>query len=394
MGAQQVASPFDAAYDLAAYGEEMHLTLPSSADLTKLTEQRDDASISIYLPSSPMPNDSEAVKLALRNATAEVQSQLETIGVGAADRSTIAAALEELQQDYEFWKHQGHSLAVFVSPQEFTTYRLANAIGELVAVGDRFDLGPLLRALTFDNGGFVLTLTEGPIRLYRISADEAPLEIDLPDLPEDLRTVLEHTTTGGRFDRHRASGATGQRVEQHRYCSLVQDAVLKRIGDSKDPLILAASSNLAPAYRAINTYDTLLEHGIDVNPSALTPADIDARARELFDAYYATGLEQWRERFGTLRGEGLATSQLAEVGRAIATAAVEDLHFDIGWAEEGTIDEFGNVDTVDEPGPLTYRIVDEMAARVLRSGGIVRAVRADDLPDDSPVAATLRFPLG
>ena len=229
--------------------------------------------------------------------------------------------------------------------------------------------------------------------MYKISADEAPLEVELPDLPDDLHTVLEHTTTGGRFDRHRASGATGQKVEQQRYCSLVQEAVLKRINGSRRPLILAASSNLAPAYRSINKYEKLLEHGIDVNPSALTPSDIDARARELLDSFYATGLSEWRERFGTLRGEGLATSQLSEVGRAAAAAGIEDLHFDIGWTEEGTIDEFGNVQTVGEPGPLTYRVVDEIAARVLRAGGIVRAVRAEDLPDDSPVAATLRFPL-
>jgi len=38
-------------------------------------------------------------------------------------------------------------------------------------------------------------------------------------------------------------------------------------------------------------------------------------------------------------------------------------------------------------------LVDEIAARVLRTGGTVKAVRSDDLPDDSPVAATFRGPL-
>ncbi len=37
--------------------------------------------------------------------------------------------------------------------------------------------------------------------------------------------------------------------------------------------------------------------------------------------------------------------------------------------------------------------IDEIAARVLRSGGRVRAVRSTDLPDGAPVAAVLRFPL-
>lgn len=372
----------------------MHLTLPSSSDLIRLTEQRHEASVSIYLSSSPIPQDTEAVKLALKNASADVQSQLGAIGVSATDRSAVAAEFERLQNDYDFWKFQGRSLAVFVSPGEASRYRLANTVGELVAVGDRFDVGPLLRAIAFPNGGHVLALTEGSVRLFRISADEAPQELDLPDLPSDLHTVLEHTTTGGRFDRHRASGATGQRVEQQRYCSLVQDAVHKQIGGSDEPLILAASTQLDSAYRAINSFDHLLEAPIDVNPSSLTPADIDTRARALLDAHYAAKLESWRDRFGTLQSEGLATSQLSDVARAVATSAIEELQFDIGWDEEGTIDEFGNIETVAEPGPLTYRIVDEMAARVLRAGGRVRAVRAEDLPDDSPVAATLRFRLG
>ncbi|MFC5122476.1 hypothetical protein ACFPRL_03145 [Pseudoclavibacter helvolus] len=45
------------------------------------------------------------------------------------------------------------------------------------------------------------------------------------------------------------------------------------------------------------------------------------------------------------------------------------------------------------PGPHTYAIVDEVAARALKHGAKVRAVRRGDLVDGAEVAATLRYPL-
>ena len=53
----------------------------------------------------------------------------------------------------------------------------------------------------------------------------------------------------------------------------------------------------------------------------------------------------------------------------------------------------GTITIAREPGPTTYGLVDETAVRVLRTGGTVKAVRREDLPDDSPVAATFRGPL-
>ena len=67
--------------------------------------------------------------------------------------------------------------------------------------------------------------------------------------------------------------------------------------------------------------------------------------------------------------------------------------FDLDATLEGSVDDVGVVHPVDEPGPTSYGIVDEIAVRVLRSGGAAKAVRAGDLPDDTPVTAMLRYPL-
>ena len=258
------------------------------------------------------------------------------------------------------------------------------------AVGDRFDIGALLRATTFGHSGYVLALTEGDVRLLFLGPDASSEEVELETLPDDVEENLETTTTGGRFDRHRAQGTLGPKVEQRSYASAVQEAVLEVIGESGLPLVLSAARDLETAYRSVNTYPGLLEQGIDANPTSLSSHELETRAREVLQQHSEAELEQWRENFGTLRSQGLASTQLSDVARAAVSGLVGTLLFDLESTEEGTIDEWGAITAASEPGPASYGLVDELAVRVLNTGGTVKAVRRADLPDDTPVAATFR----
>lgn len=365
--------------------------IPATGHLLELIDHRDDASVSIALPSSPLPHDHDRIRLSLRNAVDEAERQLEAKDLPRDRVANTIAPLRALGDDQEFWTHQSRSLVVFAAPDLIETFRIANTVDERVSVGDRFDAGPLLRAVTFRHRAFVIALSESAARLIEIGPDHRPEERAL-DLPSDHQLMLERTTTGGRFDRQRADGATGDRPERERYARAVQDGVVSIVPDDV-PLILAASNDLGPAYRSVNTHPLLLDEEISPHPESLDDARVSDAAREILDRRYAAQIDQWRERFGELRAGGLATTRISDVAQAAAAAAIDELHFDMDATLEGDIDEFGNLRKAAEPGPETYAVVDEIAARVLRSGGTVRAVRQSDLLDGSPVAATLRFPL-
>lgn len=368
------------------------VTIPSTAELTELTDHRDDASVSIYLPSSPLPTENQALRLAVKNAARRAGALLEKHG---ADKVVIDRVLDRiagLDDDPEFWQNQGTGLGVLVSPDQLQSFRLLEQVSETVQVGDRFSVGPLLRSLGAANAGYVLAVTEGEVCFYGIAAGSRPTKLDLT-LPSDLHTVLERADNSGQADRGRATGSHGQKIEQQRYCRLIQDAVLERIGDNRLPLILAASAELGPSYRSVNSYPELLPEGIEVHPDSLSKDELDAHAKAILERHYRAELDQWRENFGTKRSQGLATSKLDEVARAAAAAAIATLHFDVDSAVEGTIDDQGTITQADEPGPGSYPLVEELAARVIRSGGTAQAVRNEDLIDGSPVAAVLRFPL-
>ncbi|EPR75499.1 hypothetical protein ADILRU_2042 [Leifsonia rubra CMS 76R] len=374
----------------------MSIDIPSSKDLSELSQRRNAGSISLYVASGtagdrpPIGRDTEAARLALRSAASNALAELDTTGIEKAQRDAISESLESLERDRNLWSTPARTIAVFASPEFTRAFRLRNELPSHSAVGDRFDVGPLLRATTFGHSGYVLAITEGDVRLLFLGSDASSEQIALPTLPDDVAMTLETTETDGRFDRRRADGALGPKIEQRRYCSVVQDAVLDVMGDSGLPLILSAASDLEPAYREANSYRDLLEHGIDANPSSLSLEELEKRGRSVLENHSEGELAAWRENFGTMRANGLASSQLSDVARAATSGLVDTLLFDLASTQEGSIDESGSVTLAREPGPTTYGLIDEIAVRVLRTGGAVKAVRRDDLPDDRPVAATFR----
>ncbi|WP_157973847.1 baeRF11 domain-containing protein [Desertihabitans aurantiacus] len=362
--------------------------LPTPTDLSELIDARDPASVTITLESSPIPAETERILIGLRNAIAEAERQLVEAGTPAAVVAQVLDPVREIEADHDFWRHQANSLVVLAAPGTTRTFRLANRLTPHVAVGDRFDLGGLLRAVSQRHGGFVLGLAEQDVRFFELTADHRaePRALDLPD---DIDSLLAVTDNHGQADR-RGKHADGPQRE--RYANAVQDAVLPHVRGTGLPLILAATPELEPAYRAVNRYELLSEQTIDAHASSLDIDTVDARAREILTAGYKAEVNEWRELFGTRRSAGRATSSLAEVAKAATVGAVEELRFDIDATDEGTIDEDGTITAAPEPTPTTYNLVDEIAARVLRAGGTVRAVRQRDLVDGSPVAAMLRYP--
>lgn len=228
------------------------------------------------------------------------------------------------------------------------------------------------------------------MRLTEIEPGHGPEEHPL-SLPEDHRLMLVVAENHGRLDRRRAQGANGDRVERERYCRVVQDEVVRVVPDHV-PLVLAASAELEPAYRAVNTHPALHEESIAAHPESLDDQELERLARSVLDERRSRETAEWKDRFGTLRAQGLATSRIAEVAAAAASAAIDELHFDVDADAAGTLDEFGRIRR-SEPGEAPP-LVDEIASRVLHAGGRVLAVRTKDLLDGSPVAATLRFPVG
>jgi hypothetical protein len=358
----------------------MHIDIPTHAQIAALLAERAEGCVSIYLPTGPLPREAEAARIEFKNLGAEAMRQL-------GGDAELQEQLDSLADDDAFWAYQATSLAVFATRSSLRTFRLPNRLVSLVEVSDRFHLKPLLRSVTFPQAALVLALAQGSVRVIEVAGDAPASELTVADMPADLASTLPDRTARGRFQ-----GAEAEKVRLRQYARAVDRALRPMLGEL--PLILAAAEPLNGIYRSVDGSPNLLAEGIAGNPEHMSAAELAAAARPILDSLYASELVAVRRRFERRVTQGRGATDLTDVARAATFGAVDTLMADIDQVVPGFVDADSGVLTRDGDGDAAnYGVVDEIARRVLESGGRVLALRRDDIPAEGGVAAILRYPV-
>ena len=370
-----------------------HTDIPTRAELGSLLGARDPASVSIYLPTSVVTQEARADRIELKGLASDAVRRLEDAGAERRAVGHVRDALDDVVDDEGFWTEQAHSLAVFASPERLRTFRLPNRLTAAIEVGDRFYVKPLLRAVTFPQAAFVLALAAGSVRLIQLTRDGPPSDVDVPGLPTDAANAAGKASIAGRSPSRRIQGSEGQKVRLRQFARKVDHALRGVLSGSELPLILAAAEPLASIYRSVNRYPRLAERGIERSPEGASDAELATEARALLDELYAQELAELRDRFQLRFEQGRASTDVATVAHAATYGAVDTVVVDIDQKVPGVVDEETGAVTFTKDDAASYGVVDEIARRVLLSGGRVLAVRAPDVPGGGAVAAVLRYAL-
>jgi hypothetical protein len=375
-------------------GMAQHIDIPTATEIAALLEQRDPASVSIYLATSPLPQEADADRIELKNLGAEAVAQLEA---GGAERSAVAEVREhiaDLLDDDEFWTLMASSLAVFVTPAGVRTFRLPNRLPNVVEVSDRMHVKPLLRSVTFPQAAAVLALAQGSVRLVEVAREVPASELAVAGLPSDVASAVGKASITDRSEIGRMQGSEGQKVRMRQYARLVDRAVRPVLLGLGVPLILAAAEPLSSIYRSVNSYPGLADEGIHGNPEGMSEQQLADAARDVLDQLYASELREVRELFDARVSQGRGATDLTDVARAATFGAVDTLMVDMDRTVPGFVDEDSGAVTLDESDDAAnYGVVDELARRVLLHRGRVLALRAEDIPSESGAAAILRYPV-
>lgn len=370
----------------------LYLDIPTATDLSDLARARNAITVSIFLPTTPVSTETDADRILLKNLAKEAVNQLEAAGADKRRVGALAEEFDDLIDDEEFWRFQAHGLAIYATPENLRSFRVPNALVPMVEVSDRFHLKPLLRSTTFCNAGYVLALAEGGVRLVEVSADLPASVVPVAGLPKDVASSVGKASIADRSHSGRLVGAEGQKVLQRQYARKIDSALRGLLAGSEIPLILASVESLGAIYRSVNTYPHLAAQGIEGNPERQTDAELAASARLVLDELYSGQITEWTALLRRRGNEGRAATDIAQVARAATFGAVQSLLVDMDQIIHGTLDETdGALTLADGPSAATYGVVDEIARRVLLSGGQVLAARQADIPDGKPLAAILRY---
>ena len=348
--------------------------------------------VSIYLPTSPVPAEAAAARIDLKNLAGEAVAQLALIGMDRRDVKDVEEALEAVADDEEFWTRQGRSLALFATESGARTFRLPNRLTRMVEVSDRFHVKPLLRTLTFPQGAFVLALSQNGARLVEVTPDDAPVEVKVAEMPRDAASSVGKASLGDRSADRRIQGSEGKKVRLRQYAHRVERALRPHLSGMELPLILATTEPLESIFRAATTYPHLADPVIPGSPDELSNVELAEASRAVLDGLYAEELADLRSIYAERVPQGRASDDLAEIARAATFGAVDTVFLDIDTTIPGFVDEESGALTLDDTDDAAnYGVADEVARRVLLTGGRVLAVRRDDVPGGGSVAAILRY---
>ncbi|WP_067682283.1 baeRF11 domain-containing protein [Nocardia miyunensis] len=364
----------------------LHTDIPTRGEILALVSTIEPWCVSVYTPtevSTPTPDKN---RVAFEN---QARRALEQVTDKEA-RVALEEEFDDLIDDEDYWRYQSRTLVTLATPERTRTFRVPNRLEAATRVGDRFDIKPLLRTITFPQDAFVLALSENAVRLVEVTPDEPAQDVAVAGLPVSL---TDHIAQPGmsRSPHGRLQGTEGRKVRIRQFCRAVDHALRNVLSGRDVPLILAAAEPIASLYRSVNSYPGLLTEEIAGNPEHLSDADLATRARAVLDRHYAAELSELRAEFEQRRSDGRASADLSDIARAATYGTVHTLMVDIDTPIPGTVAEDGSLTFATTGAAGAPGILDEIARRVLLSDGRVLAVRAADLPDGAHAAAVLRY---
>lgn len=374
-------------------------------DLKNLLEHHDAACLSIFMPTGA---DSQAAPIRLRNLLREAEQQLLVRGLRIPDVKAFLEPLENLLTDSSFWREQSRGLAIFRSADVFQHYRLQLDFSELVNVGGRFHVKPLLPLLSGDGRFYVLALSQNAIRLLEGTRHHIS-EVELENVPTSLNEALKEevvekqvqfrTGTGrlGSKGRGTAPSIGGGAEEEDkerilRFFRQIERGLQDVLRNEQAPLVLAGVDYLHPLYRQVNTYPYLVEGSVTGSPDTLKPAELHARAWVNAQRVFMRAQEEAIAHYNQLASTERASDQIDVIVPAAYYGRVETLLIDCSVAQYGCFNaETSSIVLHEKLQPGDEDLVDLAATHTLINSGDVYALRADAMPGKAAVAAIFRY---
>ncbi len=374
------------------------LWAPTADELAELARRRDHPVVSVLLPRQAAAEG----RLTLRNLARDLASRLMQ-DQNAPRGEGSAAALADIADDHQMWIEPTVSLAVYLDGSELVGAAEGPAAGEpLAVVAPRFHVAHLIGALRRPRFA-VLALSRGSARLYRTSKGELA-EVATGGLPASMHQVLRlddrepHLQSHGSV-RHGGGGMVGaihgqggrsdRGEDLARYLRFVAAEVEEVLGG--EPLVLAATEELAAAYRRASHDSANLAGVMPGNSERATPVQLMAASVEIVDRHVAAARDAVVAQMDGAVGTGRISTDPGETLTAAYDGRVERLvvasdermwgRYDI---ERRQVRRLGAADDAVD-------LLNEASAETWLHRGDVVAVPGEEVPGPWPMAAQLRF---
>lgn len=135
-----------------------------------------------------------------------------------------------------------------------------------------------------------------------------------------------------------------------------------------------------------------MEAGLEVHPDALELDALRERAWRVVEPKYRARLAELVERFGAAMSKGLGADDPAQVAKAAVAGQIATVLIDADRQFPGRIDVTSGAIEADELARAGVDdMLDDLVEIVLRAGGQLVVVPAEQMPTSTGVAALYRY---
>jgi hypothetical protein len=305
-------------------------------ELLDLVAQSRPPCVSLYLPTHRRAPASREDALGLRRLLDDARTDLGEIGLRRAEIDDLFGPASSLLTDRRFWEQQADGLAILLAADRWQCLRLPFPVPELVTVGERFSIHPLLELLAARDF-FVLALSHRLARLF--TADPwsiRELEVDglaggvLEGLPidEHEESLQVHGAVAGpraeaAFHGHGGAkdAAAAARV---RYLRALDRTLHPILGARTGPLVVAGVASIVAEFTALTRHGPVLG-SIAGNPDRTPPRELHAAAWAAVEPHFLENRDRALQRYAALAGTGRTSDRLVEIVEAASRGRVETL---------------------------------------------------------------------
>jgi hypothetical protein len=360
--------------------------------------------ISLYQPTHRRRPDTAQDPIRFRNLLAEAERSLRQNYPGR-DVRALLSPLRAYERDSAFWDNQLDGLALFAAPDSLRIVQLQRPVPARVVVAASFHLKPLLRITQSADRFRVLCLSREHVALHE--GNRYVLDpVETGDVPRSLvealgdersephLTVSSYGGAGGPGMHHgHGSKKDEDDIDLERYFRVLDRALNKHLAGSPAlPLILAALPHPQAGLRRISNPPNRGGAGNAPHPDSLDTERLRAAAWRILEPEYQSRLAGVAERYRLAQSRDAGSDDVAQIGPAAVQGRVELLLVAAESHLPGRIDPAtGAVTLGADADPELDDVCDDLAERVLATGGAVYVVPAELMPSQTGAAAIFRF---
>jgi hypothetical protein len=371
--------------------------------LKDLIQCQESPCISIYMSTKAVhKGEFKKLEIEFKNLLQQVEEKLKTNwGFKEREINKLLEPAFKLASDSNFWQQQKEGLAVFISSENFRSFKLSVDTYDSAHVSYNFNLKQLISEVHDSQEYYLLALSSNHNQLYRVNRNEIE-EFDLEELPQNIKEFLnldeeaaekyQSINTAGSSSVFHGQGAAGDDDNEDllHYLKEIDRVINSELKDKKNHLIVAADDSVFSLYKNINNYQGLLDEHLSGNARQMNKKELREKSWEIIDSHIHDYLEEIKERYMEIKSSDKSSSELEEIVEAAHFGKVDTLVLNKLAEKAGVFIEDENEVKLME-NTKDYDLYNYAASETIKHGGLVYSIEKEDMPEETDILAIYRY---